>query len=35
MEQEEIENSLNYPDDREYGAMVECDLDFPRDIHGD
>ena len=33
MEPEEIEKVLEYPDDHEYGAMVECDLEYPQDLH--
>ena len=33
MEPEAIEDVLRYPDDHEYGAMVECDLEYPHDLH--
>ena len=33
MEPSEIEDVLSYPDDHEYGAMVECDLEYPHDLH--
>ena len=29
MEPKEIKHVLSYPDDHEYGAMVECDLEYP------
>lgn len=35
MELSEIEDILRYPDDHEYGAMVECDLEYPQDLHDD
>ena len=33
MEPEEIEKILNYPDDHECGALVECDLEYSRELH--
>ncbi|VDH89813.1 Hypothetical predicted protein [Mytilus galloprovincialis] len=33
VEPEEIGEILEYPDDHEYGAMIECDLEYPQDLH--
>ncbi|XP_063419676.1 uncharacterized protein LOC134704824 [Mytilus trossulus] len=33
VEPEEIDEILSYPDDHEYGAMVECDLEYPEELH--
>lgn len=35
MEPYERKDILSYPDDHEYGAMVECDLKYPQDLHDD
>ena len=33
VEPEEIDKILSHPDDGVYGAMVECDLEYPQDLH--
>ncbi|VDI52955.1 Hypothetical predicted protein [Mytilus galloprovincialis] len=35
VEPEEIDGILSYSDDNEYGAIVECDLEYPQDLHDD